>query len=201
MPLTETYYHCKVFKFPKLSKKHHVIGVNHGWWVTNSQILIIEIDSKCIWPFVIYDHFQYRPLITKGSVPHIHHINVYNCHVPESVGRTADYLEKYVTDDGADCFANTTPTDWKEYCYALRLATAVGADGTLLTSTFTQIKINSLVVYFWNLISALLLGEMYPSHLGDPIGSEKGDDTYLLLEVHYENPYGLQCKKHISFQN
>lgn len=36
VPKTETYYHCKIVKFPKLSSKHHIIAVS----ATISQYLV-----------------------------------------------------------------------------------------------------------------------------------------------------------------
>jgi len=78
-----------------------------------------------------FKRFQYRPITSKESIPHIHHMNVFNCHVPETVGKTKDFLAKYVTYEGGDCFGSSTPWEWKEYCYALRIASAVVAEGSI----------------------------------------------------------------------
>lgn len=32
------------------------------------------------------------------------------------------------------------------------------------------------------------LGEMYPDHVGIPMGEEHGGATYFMLEIHYNNP-------------
>ncbi|CAL8072003.1 unnamed protein product [Orchesella dallaii] len=131
VPKAETYYHCKILKFPKLTSKHHIIA--------------------------------HRPLIAPPSIPHIHHINVYKCHIPEILRiKAGDIFEKYLDHPGGDCYTEESPREWTEYCFEFRIVIGVGSEGDIL-----------------------------PAHIGDVIGDTDGP-TYYRIEVHYENPQGKQ---------
>ncbi|XP_071518890.1 DBH-like monooxygenase protein 1 [Panulirus ornatus] len=96
----------------------------------------------------------YVPVIKEENLPYIHHIQLYECHLPDS----KRHFEKWLDVHGSQCFAPSTPISWYN-CLSPIIAWAVGSEG-----------------------------EMYPDHVGLPIGEEYGGATYFMMEVHYDNP-------------
>ncbi|XP_068239142.1 DBH-like monooxygenase protein 1 isoform X1 [Palaemon carinicauda] len=68
------------------------------------------------------------------------------------------YLDKFVEAPGAQCYDRNMPFSWSA-CNTPIVAWAVGSEG-----------------------------EMYPDHVGVPLGAEHGGATYFMLEIHYDNP-------------
>ncbi|CAL8092372.1 unnamed protein product [Orchesella dallaii] len=104
----------------------------------------------------------YRPIIAPESVPHLHHISLYKCHIPQILKLSEeDVFEKYVDQHGGDCYTEASPPEWTKYCFEFRMATGVGDEGHML-----------------------------PDHLGDLIGGDTDVPSYFRVEAHYENPEG-----------
>ncbi|XP_068222671.1 MOXD1 homolog 1-like [Palaemon carinicauda] len=66
----------------------------------------------------------YVPVISDDNIQHVHHILLYECHLPESEG----YYEKWVDVDGAQCFSANMPVSWR-YCNSPLVAWAIGGEG------------------------------------------------------------------------
>ncbi|KAK4288778.1 hypothetical protein Pmani_038210, partial [Petrolisthes manimaculis] len=67
-------------------------------------------------------------------------------------------MERFVSARGAQCYDRNMPYSWSA-CNTPIVAWAVGSEG-----------------------------EMYPDHVGIPMGEEHGGATYFMLEIHYNNP-------------
>ncbi|XP_068215999.1 DBH-like monooxygenase protein 1 [Palaemon carinicauda] len=93
------------------------------------------------------------PLIQKENIEHVHHMVLYECHLPDS-----EIMASFLDIDGAQCHTKNMPPSWK-YCSIPLIAWAIGSEG-----------------------------EMYPEHVGFPIGEEHGGFTYFMMEIHYDNP-------------
>ncbi|XP_042880664.1 DBH-like monooxygenase protein 1 isoform X2 [Penaeus japonicus] len=96
----------------------------------------------------------YVPLIEETNLQHVHHMLLYECHLPNS----NRHLEKFVAAKGAQCYDRNMPFSWSA-CNTPIVAWAVGSEG-----------------------------EMFPEHVGVPMGEEHGGATYFMLEIHYNNP-------------
>ncbi|XP_069961322.1 DBH-like monooxygenase protein 1 [Cherax quadricarinatus] len=68
------------------------------------------------------------------------------------------HLDKFVQVNGAQCYDRNMPLSWSA-CNTPIVAWAIGSEG-----------------------------EMYPEHVGVPLGEEHGGATYFMLEIHYDNP-------------
>ncbi|XP_047468824.1 DBH-like monooxygenase protein 1 [Penaeus chinensis] len=68
------------------------------------------------------------------------------------------HFEKWLDVEGAQCYGPNMPVSWYK-CNAPLIAWAVGSEG-----------------------------EMFPEHAGFPLGEEHGGATYLMMEIHYDNP-------------
>ncbi|CAL8126013.1 unnamed protein product [Orchesella dallaii] len=62
---------------------------------------------------------------------------------------------------GGTCYTPNMPPPWGRNCVSLALAWVVGSGG-----------------------------EMFPKHVGAPLGQPHGGATYFMIEMHYENPQG-----------
>ncbi|XP_042233945.1 DBH-like monooxygenase protein 1 isoform X2 [Homarus americanus] len=96
----------------------------------------------------------YIPLIEQQNLQHVHHMLLYECHLPNS----DRYLEMFVEAKGAQCYDQNMPLSWSA-CNTPIVAWGIGSEG-----------------------------EMYPEHVGVPLGEEHGGATYFMLEIHYDNP-------------
>ncbi|XP_068226831.1 DBH-like monooxygenase protein 1 isoform X1 [Palaemon carinicauda] len=67
----------------------------------------------------------YVPIISDDNIQHVHHILLYECHIPES----ERYFEKWIGVDGAQCFGANMPVSWK-YCTTPIIAWAIGGEGS-----------------------------------------------------------------------
>ena len=105
-----------------------------------------------------------EPLIQPGHEPYVHHMVLYECHVPadqvEAAGATtADWFQRHVDQPGQPCYSPNMPAEWS-FCLATNAwAWAVGS-----------------------------VGERLPEHTGMPLGEQFGGATYFMLETHYDNP-------------
>lgn len=97
-----------------------------------------------------------------GYVPLVQEENVEQVHhivVYECVLDDAEkHYEKWLDVKGAQCYSENMPVSWSR-CRTPLIVWAVGSDG-----------------------------EMFPDHVGFPIGSKHGGSTYFLMEIHYDNP-------------
>nr|XP_045616124.1 MOXD1 homolog 1-like isoform X2 [Procambarus clarkii] len=66
------------------------------------------------------------PLIEEKNVQHVHHILVYECHVPES----ARHFEKWVGVPGLQCYGPNMPVSWT-YCGTPVFTWGIGGEGDL----------------------------------------------------------------------
>nr|XP_045616431.1 uncharacterized protein LOC123769364 [Procambarus clarkii] len=94
------------------------------------------------------------PVIEERNVEHVHHILLYECHLPDS----ARHYDKWVDLPGSQCYGANMPVSWK-YCTSPIVAWAIGGQG-----------------------------EMFPQHVGLPMGEEHGGATFFLMETRYDNP-------------
>ena len=105
-----------------------------------------------------------EPLIQPGHESYVHHMVLYECHVPEDQvvadgATTADWFQRHVGQPGEPCYSPNMPAEWS-FCLATNAwAWAVGSEG-----------------------------EVLPEHTGMPLGEEWGGATYFMLETHYDNP-------------
>ncbi|XP_042889307.1 DBH-like monooxygenase protein 1 [Penaeus japonicus] len=96
----------------------------------------------------------YEPIIDEKNREHVHHMLLYECHLPES----ERHYEKWLQVDGQQCFTPNMPMSWAS-CRSPLVGWAVGSEG-----------------------------EVFPDHVGLPIGEEHGGATYFMMEMHYDNP-------------
>merc|ERR1711962_1482719 len=105
-----------------------------------------------------------EPLIQPGHEAYVHHMVLYECHIPkeevEAAGAsTADWFQRHIDQPGEPCYSPNMPAEWS-FCLATNArAWAVGSEG-----------------------------EVLPEHTGMPLGEEWGGATYFMLETHYDNP-------------
>ncbi|KAG7172306.1 MOXD1 1-like 1 [Homarus americanus] len=117
-----TLYWCKLFKFPPLTHKTHMIG--------------------------------YEPIIEARNMQYVHHMLLYGCHLEDA----PTHYEKWLQVDGSQCYSSNMPTSWR-YCKAPLITWAIGSEG-----------------------------EVFPDHVGFPLGEDHGGADYFMLEIHYDNP-------------
>ncbi|XP_069946728.1 MOXD1 homolog 1 [Cherax quadricarinatus] len=99
------------------------------------------------------------PVIEERNVQNVHHVLLYECHVPGSDQLSSShYYEKWLEVQGVQCYGPSMPVSWT-YCSTPVFAWAVGSQG-----------------------------EMYPETTGLPLGEEYSGATYFLMETHYDNP-------------
>ncbi|ROT62616.1 dopamine beta hydroxylase [Penaeus vannamei] len=96
----------------------------------------------------------YEPIIEEKNRELVHHILLYECHLPES----ERHYEKWLEVEGQQCFTPNMPLSWAN-CRSPLVGWAVGNEG-----------------------------EVFPDHVGLPIGEEHGGATYFMMEMHYDNP-------------
>lgn len=96
----------------------------------------------------------YIPVIEEENLQYVHHMLLYECHLPNS----EKHLDRFVEAKGAQCYNRNMPLSWSA-CNTPVVAWAVGSEG-----------------------------EMYPEHVGFPLGEKHGGATYFMLEIHYDNP-------------
>ncbi|CAG7820296.1 unnamed protein product, partial [Allacma fusca] len=101
----------------------------------------------------------FRPLISEGNEEYVHHMSVYHCQVPEHLGGTKSVFNKYFNQEPDECYSPSMPMEWSKHCFTFLFTWAVGSEG-----------------------------EMFPDHVGSPLGGPDGDATYFKLEIHYDNP-------------
>ncbi|XP_064084122.1 DBH-like monooxygenase protein 1 homolog [Macrobrachium nipponense] len=70
---------------------------------------------------------KYVPIISEDNIQHVHHILLYECHLPES----DEYFDKWIDVEGAQCFGPNMPVSWR-YCTSPLVAWAVGGEGTFI---------------------------------------------------------------------
>jgi len=106
-----------------------------------------------------------EPLIEPGHESYVHHMVLYECHIPHSQieaaggATTADWFQRHVDQPGQPCYSPNMPAEWS-FCLATNAwAWAVGSTG-----------------------------ERLPKHTGMPLGEAYGGATYFMLETHYDNP-------------
>ncbi|XP_076044750.1 uncharacterized protein LOC143027356 [Oratosquilla oratoria] len=95
----------------------------------------------------------YVPLVDETNVAHVHHMILYECHLPNS----HLLMEKWTSHAGSQCYMNMPPSWYM--CNTPIISWAIGSQG-----------------------------EMYPDHVGYPLGEDNQGATYFLLEIHYDNP-------------
>lgn len=107
-----------------------------------------------------FPDFQFEPVIEPGHESYLHHMVLYECHVPRESSASAWFAHHAVEGaQGARCYSPNMPPEWT-FCLATNtLAWAVGSEG-----------------------------ETLPGHVGIPLGEEFGGGTYFMLETHYDNP-------------
>ena len=76
-----THYWCRIFKSPKLDRKHQMVAL--------------------------------EPLIQSGNEAYVHHMVLYECHVPDS----NTWFEHHVDSSGAACYSPNMPPEWT-FCLA-----------------------------------------------------------------------------------
>jgi len=142
------------------------------WDILADNVLLPEDDHTHYWckiyraPPITKKHHMIglEPVIQPGHESYVHHMVLYECHVPEDVAAaagasTADWFEQHVNQPGESCYSPNMPAEWS-FCLATNAwAWAVGSDG-----------------------------EVLPDHVGMPLGEEHGGATYFMLETHYDNP-------------
>jgi len=143
-----------------------------SWDIQADNLLLPEDDHTHYWcriyraPELDRKHHMIalEPLIQPGHEPYVHHMVLYECHIPreqvEAAGATtADWFQRHVDQPGQPCYSPNMPAEWS-FCLATNAwAWAVGS-----------------------------VGERLPEHTGMPLGEEYGGATYFMLETHYDNP-------------
>ncbi|KAL7633131.1 UNVERIFIED_CONTAM: hypothetical protein RMT77_016501 [Armadillidium vulgare] len=74
-----------------------------------------------------YHMIGYEPLIHESSLPHVHHMLLYECTLENS----KVHLEKWVTEKGAQCYSRNMPLSWNA-CGRPIVAWAIGSQGEFL---------------------------------------------------------------------
>jgi len=143
------------------------------WDLRADNLLLPESDHTHYWckiyraPDLDRKHHMIaiEPLIQSGHESYVHHMVLYECHIPgdlmkEAEGATsADWFQRHVNQPGEACYSPNMPAEWS-FCLATNAwAWAVGSDG-----------------------------ETLPEHTGMPLGEKYGGATYFMLETHYDNP-------------
>ena len=142
------------------------------WDLTADNLLLPAEDHTHYWckiyraPELATKHHMValQPLIQAGHESYVHHMVLYECHVPEDQveaagATTADWFQRHVNQPGEPCYSPNMPAEWS-FCLATNAwAWAVGSEG-----------------------------EVLPEHTGMPLGEEWGGATYFMLETHYDNP-------------
>ena len=142
------------------------------WDLTANNLLLPEDDHTHYWckiyraPDLDRKHHMIaiEPLIQPGHESYVHHMVLYECHIPEDVvdaagATTADWFQRHVNKEGQPCYSPNMPAEWS-FCLATNAwAWAVGSEG-----------------------------ERLPDHTGMPLGEQYGGATYFMLETHYDNP-------------
>ncbi|XP_064097931.1 MOXD1 homolog 1-like isoform X2 [Macrobrachium nipponense] len=108
--------------------------------------------------------YKMQPLEKKahiiGFVPLVQKENIEHVHhivFYECHLPESEDMDEWLEVDGVQCYSKNMPPSWK-YCKVPLLAWAVGSEG-----------------------------EMYPEHVGFPIGENHGGSSYFLMEMHYDN--------------
>ncbi len=71
-----------------------------------------------------------RPLIHPGNEAYVHHMVLYECHVPD--GDSSDWFDHHVNKSGEACYSPNMPPEWS-FCLATNAwAWAVGSEGETL---------------------------------------------------------------------
>ena len=85
-----------------------------------------------------------EPLIQSGHESYVHHMVLYECHVPAGAGggpgaTSADWFQRHTGQPGQPCYSPNMPAEWS-FCLATNAwAWAVGSDGERLPEhTVTQ---------------------------------------------------------------
>jgi len=142
------------------------------WDLTADNLLLPEDDHTHYWckiyraPDLDRKHHMIalEPIIQPGHESYVHHMVLYECHIPEDVveaagATTADWFQRHVEQPGQPCYSPNMPAEWS-FCLATNAwAWAVGSEG-----------------------------ERLPEHTGMPLGEKFGGATYFMLETHYDNP-------------
>jgi len=116
-----------------------------------------ELDTK-------HHMVALEPLIQPGHESYVHHMVLYECHIPDEVvdaagATTADWFQRHVDQPGEPCYSPNMPAEWS-FCLATNAwAWAVGSEG-----------------------------EWLPDHTGMSLGEQWGGASYFMLETHYDNP-------------
>ncbi|KAK8718834.1 hypothetical protein OTU49_017512, partial [Cherax quadricarinatus] len=66
------------------------------------------------------------PVIEEKNLEHVHHILLYECHLPDS----DHHYEKWIDLQGSQCYGANMPVSWK-YCTSPIVAWAVGGEGEM----------------------------------------------------------------------
>jgi len=144
------------------------------WDLTADNLLLPDSDHTHYWckifraPDLGVKHHMValEPLIQAGHESYVHHMVLYECHIPATVlgeaaegASSADWFQRHVDQPGQPCYSPNMPAEWS-FCLATNAwAWAVGSEGEIL-----------------------------PEHTGMPLGEEFGGATYFMLETHYDNP-------------
>ena len=146
---------------------------HHVWDVTADNLLLPEDDHTHYWckiyraPDLHTKHHMIaiEPLIQPGHESYVHHMVLYECHIPDDLmagaegASSADWFQRHVDQPGQPCYSPNMPAEWS-FCLATNAwAWAVGSEG-----------------------------ERLPDHTGMPLGEAFGGATYFMLETHYDNP-------------
>jgi len=143
-----------------------------NWDLTADNLLLPEDDHTHYWckiyraPDLDRKHHMIaiEPLIQPGHESYVHHMVLYECHIPDDVvdaagATTADWFQRHINQEGQPCYSPNMPAEWS-FCLATNAwAWAVGSEG-----------------------------ERLPDHTGMPLGEQYGGATYFMLETHYDNP-------------
>jgi len=143
-----------------------------NWDLTADNLLLPEDDHTHYWckiyraPDLDRKHHMIaiEPLIQPGHESYVHHMVLYECHIPEDEvdaagATTADWFQRHINKEGQPCYSPNMPAEWS-FCLATNAwAWAVGSEG-----------------------------ERLPDHTGMPLGEQYGGATYFMLETHYDNP-------------
>ena len=149
------------------------LPAHHVWDLKADNLLLPDTDHTHYWckiyraPNLDQKHHMVaiEPLIQPGHESYVHHMVLYECHIPadlmeEAGGATsADWFQRHVEQPGEPCYSPNMPAEWS-FCLATNAwAWAVGSEG-----------------------------EVLPDHTGMPLGERFGGADYFMLETHYDNP-------------
>ncbi|XP_069169748.1 DBH-like monooxygenase protein 1 [Procambarus clarkii] len=134
----------------------------HYWDVRSPQVKLPDGLHTLYWCKLYKIPHLTRKMHVTGYVPLIEEENLQHVHhmlLYECYLPNSDkHLEKFVQAKGAQCYDRNMPLSWSA-CNTPIIAWAIGSEG-----------------------------EMYPEHVGVPLGEEHGGATYFMLEIHYDNP-------------